>query len=82
MKDGSLVMQGFARFSNSLLASTKRPKVLRRLGSSVAKKTHDDATAIAGSFNFHVEKDLVGNLFSSTTKSDLQGNMSDSDNIT
>lgn len=45
-------MQGLSRLAGSLFSGTKSTEVFHGLGNIVAKKSHDDATTVRGSFNF------------------------------
>lgn len=62
VKDGSLVMQGLSLLAHTLFTGAKGSKVFGRLGHRLAKETEHNASTLAV-FNFHVEKDLAGDLF-------------------
>ena len=63
----SLVVEGFARGSNALLASTESTEVLGGLGNGLTEKTEQDAASRLV-INLDVEEDLAGNLLKVSTK--------------
>jgi len=56
-------VQRLAFRARAFFAGAEGAKVFGRLGDGITKETHDDATAVRASLDFHVKVDLGGDLF-------------------